>query len=475
MLDRTGTDHFPDKTEPDAVDIAAPSAAPSDDEVIAVLDRMVLSTEFLSSPHLAAFLRFSVETTLAGEGQKIKAYSVATSVLGRPPTFDPQADPIVRVEATRLRRAMERYYLHEGSDEPILIDIPRGRYVAVFSYRKHATEPFPAGSRADGRSDVPLPSAPELSRTTGAKRGLIDLVWSNLNSGERSSLAVFAFALAGAAITWSVIPLFETRQKPIEQAFIMQPSTPQHSASDDALGTQRVMFATLQLTAFDSYSDAPEHHELSHRLTHLIAEQAPDFDGIPVIDPDGPMAADPPGDHLYALMGTILQEAQHPERVELSIRLVHRPSYEIIWAKTYETDSGMSLFDPKLAAIRDDIVRSVTGLNGAIRVDDAHRHLDAKTASTPCQMCLAESDIALRTGDPERIAKSILCLTSLSETSPSDALVYKQLAALRLRDQSHNADHDNAIISAERDLEKAILLAPADYSTLRELDRLRHE
>lgn len=440
--------------------------APTDDEVRAALKRIVTSSEFLSSPHLAAFLRFSVEKSLAGEGQNIKAYSIATGVLGRPPTFDPQADPIVRVEATRLRRAMERYYLHDGADDPVLIDIPRGRYIAYFSYRECKAAP------AD--PIAPRPSANEFVRSEREPllADRIHKVWSNFSRSERRSMTVFALALMGAVVTWGVVPLWDISQKPVEQALMLQPVASVHSdnAAPFATGTtnpveaphQRIIFASLQLSPFDSYSNELEHHDLSHRLTHMIAERAPEFEGIPVFDPDGPMPVDPPNEHLYALLGTILRDAAYPDRVEISVRLIQRPSYEIIWAKSYDINSGISLFDDRLAAIRDDIVQSIAGLNGAIRVDDARRHIDDKAIAAPCQLCLAESDIALRMRDPERIAKAIACLSALSEKRPSEALIFKQLAALRLMESQNSSARVASVATARRDLETAISLAPSD-------------
>ncbi len=76
----------------------------------AALARVLASDEFSSSPRLADFLRYIVETTLAGRSDEIKGYTIAVEALGRPRASNPQSDPIVRVEATRLRRALERYY-----------------------------------------------------------------------------------------------------------------------------------------------------------------------------------------------------------------------------------------------------------------------------------------------------------------------------------------------------------------------------
>src|SRR5689334_5194600 len=103
---------------PESMDV--PRAA----EVQAALARILASESFRTSPQLGAFLRFVVE-----------------AALGRDAGFDPQIDPIVRVEATRLRRAMERYYAGAGSDDPLLIDLPRGSYVPTFTRRTGTPEP----------------------------------------------------------------------------------------------------------------------------------------------------------------------------------------------------------------------------------------------------------------------------------------------------------------------------------------------
>jgi len=128
-------------TEPAVVDTPSPA------EVRAELDRMAVSDVFLSSPQLVSFLRFVVESTLQGKQDRIKGYTIGVEVLRRDVSFDPQTDPIVRVEATRLRRAMERYYGGPGADDKILIDIPLGSYVPTFRYRELKSSPAPPRAR----------------------------------------------------------------------------------------------------------------------------------------------------------------------------------------------------------------------------------------------------------------------------------------------------------------------------------------
>jgi tetratricopeptide (TPR) repeat protein len=109
---------------------------PDPDEVRAELDRMVLSDVFRGSAQLVAFLRFVVEATLQGKQDRIKAYTIGVEVFRRLPKFDPQIDPIVRVEATRLRRTIDRYYAGPGADDPIIIELPRGSYVPAILRRR---------------------------------------------------------------------------------------------------------------------------------------------------------------------------------------------------------------------------------------------------------------------------------------------------------------------------------------------------
>lgn len=99
------------------------------------LDHIISSPTFRSAPRLAAFLRFVVEMALSGQSDRIKGYTIGVEALGRSENFDPRTDAIVRVEAGRLRRALARYYTGEGADDPLIIELPRGRYVPVFHAR----------------------------------------------------------------------------------------------------------------------------------------------------------------------------------------------------------------------------------------------------------------------------------------------------------------------------------------------------
>jgi TolB-like protein len=100
---------------------------------------------------------------LVNGGTRIKGYSVGISVFDREANFDPQIDPVVRIEAGRLRRSLERYYLTDGRCAAVRISVPKGGYVPVFELnaegrtRASVTEPVSEGSSHSERSVFVLP------------------------------------------------------------------------------------------------------------------------------------------------------------------------------------------------------------------------------------------------------------------------------------------------------------------------------
>jgi hypothetical protein len=102
------------------------------EEIRAAVERVVTSSSFRRSPQLVAFLRFVVESVLRGKAGQIKSYTIGIEALRRGEGFDPQIDPIVRVEAGRLRRALASYYAGDGARRSVTIEIPLGSYVPRF-------------------------------------------------------------------------------------------------------------------------------------------------------------------------------------------------------------------------------------------------------------------------------------------------------------------------------------------------------
>ena len=145
---------------------------PTHEAIKTQVERILQCPEFRGSEKQRNFLRFIVAETLEGREEGIKGYTVAVSVYGRSENFDPQVDPIVRVEAGRLRRALEHYYLTVGKNDPVRITIPKGSYVPAFQALQvqpfETEKPFP--DQGDSRlSPDPSIAVMPLLNLTGDK------------------------------------------------------------------------------------------------------------------------------------------------------------------------------------------------------------------------------------------------------------------------------------------------------------------
>ena len=100
------------------------------------LVRILSSSPFHQSQRRQRFLEYLVNETLAGRGERLKAYNVALEIFERPETFDPTVDPLVRIEAARLREKLREYYGTEGQSDAIHIDLPKGTYAPLIEFRE---------------------------------------------------------------------------------------------------------------------------------------------------------------------------------------------------------------------------------------------------------------------------------------------------------------------------------------------------
>lgn len=129
----------------------APPARIDREEVRAELARVLSSSGFVNSHRLSRFLRFTVEQALNRPAGRITEQLLGREVFDRDESFDPAVDTIVRVEASRLRAKLQRYYRTEGRPDPVLIQFRKGSYVPSFRRRT----PSAAASAGRVRSTTP--------------------------------------------------------------------------------------------------------------------------------------------------------------------------------------------------------------------------------------------------------------------------------------------------------------------------------
>jgi hypothetical protein len=134
--------------------------------ILAQLDLLLAHPLFFQSKRYPALLRFVVEQTLEGNADQVKERSIGMDVFGRPPGYDANADPVVRVTAGEIRKRLAQYYYDPTHSDEIRIELPTGSYVPVF---QRFTEPvnspaaLPAPPIASEAAPPPPPVAPHVT------------------------------------------------------------------------------------------------------------------------------------------------------------------------------------------------------------------------------------------------------------------------------------------------------------------------
>lgn len=315
--------------------IPEPAASvPGAEEIRAALTRILASEEFSSSPRLADFLRYIVETTLAGRADEIKGYTIAVEALGRPPSFDPQSDPIVRVEATRLRRALERYYSTSAPVTCVEITVPKGSYVPSFRMRG-VVEPRPADGSVEGE---PLP----LPRPGG---GLSARRWG------RWALGAAAILLLGVGFVATQV------QVGIENASNAITVTVGGRLNSASALADRVGLPVLEVQAFEVGGATGPSPEEVHTLEVRLRDAFSRFDFVEVMSAGTTNAIrecrGAPPRSVFSLSG--LAEGRPDGSYTLLARLSDLCSGNIVWSRELEGPKSPS----DRAAAEQRVVRDI--------------------------------------------------------------------------------------------------------------------
>ena len=204
------------------------------------LDRLLSDPQFHSTDRNRNFLRFVSSEMFEGRAAAVKAYTIAVDVFGRPCSFDPTTDPIVRIEATRLRASLAQYYEAHAEEGSVRIELPRGRYIPVFTKAPPQTETL---------DEADLLDAPEIRNTNSG--------WKSTVFDRRLVLAGLAAAACG--FLWFLSgrgPVFS--EKPnvaIEMKLAGDQTDIEAGLIRDYLMTALSQYQTLKLAAGDMPSN----------------------------------------------------------------------------------------------------------------------------------------------------------------------------------------------------------------------------
>ena len=397
-------------------------AEPTATEVTEALERILRSRCFAHATRASDFLRFVVDKTLAGEGAELKGYTIAIHVFGRSADFDAKSDPLVRVEALRLRQRLTEYYAGEGAAERVKLDLPRGGYVMKASYV--APEPQ--------RVEIKEPARPARSGVTA--------FWT------RTRLA--AVAAAALLVSVGTVPMQR-------QATVADPST----GAAIAAHSHRTQITVVPL---ESLSASPKFDRLAAALTeeimlrldgldlYVVATQAKWHQPGKILD--GVLRAE----HSYVLTGSVRDNA---DGARISLRIIEAQTGAQIWTAAYDEPPSIDE-QPELQTKIAREAAAAAALFGP--VFDSELALARHSGHTPeLSDCETHYRAFRRATDPALFPDAFACFRDLVARQPELARAWAGLAMLYIDDHvyySGSADRGAALGRAEAAIHTALAL-----------------
>jgi tetratricopeptide (TPR) repeat protein len=428
--------------------VQAPQEAICTDDIHKQLERICASSAFRGSLRLTRFLRFTVETTLAGKSDTIKAYTIAVEALDRGSDFNPESDPIVRVEAGRLRRALERYYTQVGRDDAVAIDLPRGTYVPVF-HRAGTVNPAALGrtsheseSASDDPEDARSPSVspvdeqgdtvsqhPQPEQALGnGPRGVVSVTWQT-RAARMVRIALYAVALLAV-----VQVLFDIDQplrggENVGLFFKPRPMGTEALAQSSAFTREPIIYVEPVRAIGERPPNAASSWIIRERLFDALAR----YDGVTLV-PDPPHEAmglpaasasgggpSPP----YYRLSTVANF--YPDgNFTIGMRLIDTADGTVVWAKAYDREPGQRRHS---GSISRNVAQTLLQQFGVMQAHEASKRAHADPMQDPYR-CILDANAYLRGYDPSLYRPARDCLEHATAESHPLVGVLVKLARL---------------------------------------------
>lgn len=375
---------------PHACDDAIPQGIPRPliDEA---LTRVLASRGFRGSTRKRRFLQFIVQETLAGHAARIKAYTIALDVFDRDASFDPLLDPVVRIQAGRIRRCLEQYYLTEGVDDPVQISIPKGSYVPHFTVMRDAEASAPATSAAEpsapgepSMQDAPpaprrlpramLPVAAVLATLAVLLVAALSVTPGNVSPGPRTTTSAGAeLAMAGLGASTRAAPTTTTGDPPAANvrgpAMLVLPfANGTGDPAQDVLAdgfTEDVVAALIRFRSLVVYGA-----DTSFR--YRSAPPLPPAEPAAGSDPKSDPKIDPKID--YVLKGSVSRVGN---QVQVTAALIRAKDRRYFWSDSLLRDFSPATMIDLRRDIAVQVARALAQPNGVIDEEEA-RHAAAR-------------------------------------------------------------------------------------------------
>lgn len=439
----TGSDQRADGTEP------------SSGEIRQQLDRIIESSAFATSQRNRRFLRYVVEETLAGRADRIKAYSVATVVFGRDQDFDPQTDPIIRIEASRLRRALDHYYLSAGRDDPVRVVVPKGSYVPMFERAGSA-----AASTLDAQSEQPRPVA----------------AWERfgVSAHGRNVLSRPLLVAAGAFLLVLVAATGFVTRGMLDAA---NPERPSPGSSLHYYGP------SILVVPFAPVAGEPGARSfLAERITQQVLAGLTRFADLSIFS--GPAMSSGEAKGPAPFIGDYVLKGRTEmveDQLRVSVFLLDARLGRQLWSANYAAEFAGANSTPE-EEVADRIVRDIAGQRGAVFGREVQALASLPVRSLTPYQCVLRHQLYWQRPNANRSAETRECLERAIKTDPGYATAHAALALVRIDPirfrLAPRAEWPSILDGALLEAQRAVDLAPNNprgYQALHHVKWLKGE
>lgn len=394
----------------------------------------------MRSPQLSRFLKHIVDAKLRGDEANIKAYSIAVDVFGRPPSFDPQTDPIVRVQARRLRGLLQEFYRQKLGRSGTRITLPVGRYIPEFELIADEEVAAPAPEAVESP-----PAAVEAHNAAAAP--LLEPAPAKVRFGRRFWVqAIAAMALIiGLGVLLAGLQALRSPQPVVAAGNIWVPDEP-----------------TVYVSFFSNLTDNPDLSTFVSRLNDHIGTLLAQYEDVQVgfITPSVPIEKH---EGSFLLSGTVVQAS---DGIEVKAVLTDVVSGTVVWTQTIPQPMPTKDDDAVPATAARKIMREVGAFRSPVHAA-GRRWLDDNSLQLPKvngYVCLLSYRYARDTASAAAIAKAIDCHERLLAEQPDLPQALAASAWLKGRAIYARVSPDEplhlALDEATKLAERAVRLAP---------------
>ncbi|WP_299948869.1 hypothetical protein [uncultured Ruegeria sp.] len=394
----------------------------SENDIRAQLHRLLTHPDFAATPQRRAFLSYIVEEYLSGRADQIKGVSIAMSVFDRDETFDQQIDPIVRLEARRLRQDIDGYYAGPGREDPLRLTIPKGGYAPRFERVAPPEQPGPSPEVAPLGIRNPR-RIPAIGLGVAGLLALCALVWFVFVGWWTSSLSASEGTLPQGPVV-AVLPFDTLGEGP---GYFADGLTQQ-------LTSELARFRDIWVLPLGSGQRSPhERTDLQGLRTEFNAN--------------------------FALEGSVLDKG---DTIVLSARLIDLKSQRYVWVNDYSTGRAPSDIYSAQDRIISDVIGRLAGKYGVLTQDAMKTATRTPPSNRDAYDCVLSYYSYQITIDHGRHPAIMGCIQRSLEQSPDYAEAWAVLSNLYLQQIRFGlgGDRQELIAAASDAARRAIEIDP---------------